>query len=474
MTATAAPPAAPVTVPPRRRRRWHRLVLPFALAAVLLTVTAVTREVDQPDATDRGFLSPVATGDDGGSRLAEALRGQGVTVQRETDTLRALVALDTGPATLFVPVPQLLHPDTVGALGKLPAGRRLVLVDPSLPVLESVDLPVVRADRRWATRAVAPDADGVPCPLPEATRAGTAAAQLQRYAPPRGFAATLDTCYSGGLVHLPWAADVVVIGASDPFRNDRIGEWGNRALATGLLGGHGRVVWLDLDGPAPPPHFGTGTGNGEPAWSPTPGGSTTYDGGTGEGDGGRPGDGYPGGSGNPGDAGNDPSDGEDQEQEQAQPPERQNPLWAAFPAWFWALLVQLALVALLVVLWRARRLGPPVAEPLPVRVRSAETVLGRARLYQRARARGPAADTLRAAALDRLSARLNLPATTPPTEVAALVAARAGGTPDEAHELLYGGEPSSDAELLALARSLDRVTRTVAAPPDHPTEGDHR
>ncbi|MEU5942642.1 DUF4350 domain-containing protein [Micromonospora sp. NPDC047548] len=468
MTATAAPPAAPPTAPPppRRRYRWHRLVIPFALAAMLLTVTVVTRAVDQPDATERGFLSPVATGDDGGSRLAGALRGQGVTVQRETDTLRALLALDGRPATLFVPAPELLHPDTVGALGDLPAGSRLVLVDPSRRVLESVDLPLVPADRRWATRAVAPDTDGVPCPLPEAARAGTAAARLQRYAPPRGFAATLRSCYSGGLVHLPWAADVVVIGASDPFRNDRIGEWGNRALATGLLGGHGRVVWLDLDGPAPPPHFGTGS-SGEPAWSPTPGGSTTYGGGTGDGHGGQPSEGHPGGS------DGDPSDGDDQ-QEQAQRPDRQNPLWAAFPAWFWALLVQLALAALLVVLWRARRLGPPVAEPLPVRVRSAETVLGRARLYQRARARGPAADTLRAAALDRLLTRLNLPATTPLTEVSALVAARTGGTPEQAHELLYGDAPTSDAELLELARSLDRVTRTVAAPPDHPTEGDHR
>ncbi|MEV0805224.1 DUF4350 domain-containing protein [Micromonospora sp. NPDC050200] len=466
MTATAAPPATTPTAPPppRRRRRWHRLAIPFALATVLLTVTVVTHAVDQPDPTERGFLSPVSAGDDGGSRLAEALRGQGVTVQRETDTLRALLALDGRPATLFVPAPELLHQDTVGALGDLPAGSRLVLVDPSRRVLESVDLPLVPADRRWAALAVAPDTDGVPCPLPEAARAGTAAARLQRYAPPPGFAGTLHSCYSGGLVHLPWSADVVVIGASDPFRNDRIGEWGNQTLATGLLGGHGRVVWLDLDGPAPPPHFGTGS-SGEPAWSPTPGGSTTYDGGTGNGHGGQPGHGHPGNSGD--------SDDDDQ-QEQAQRPDPPNPLWAAFPAWFWALLIQLALAALLAALWRARRLGPPVAEPLPVRVRSAETVLGRARLYQRARARGPAADTLRAAALDRLSARLNLPATAPPAQVAALVAARAGGTPDEAHELLYGAEPSSDTELLELARSLDRMTRTVAASPDHPTEGDHR
>ncbi|SCG42847.1 DUF4350 domain-containing protein [Micromonospora halophytica] len=466
MTATAAPPA-PVpakTAPVRRRRRWHRIVIPFALATVLVTVTLLTHAADQPDAGDRGFLSPVATGDDGGSRLAEALRGQGVTVQRETDTLRALLALDGRPATLFVPAPELLHPDTVGALGDLPAGSRLVLVDPSRRVLESVDLPVAPTDRRWAARAVDPEADGRPCPLPEADRAGTAAVRLQGYAAAGGYAGDLRRCYSGGLVHLPWAADVVVIGASDPFRNDRIGEWGNEALSTGLLGVRGRVVWLDLDGPAPPPHFGTGS-SGPPAWSPAPGGSTTWGDGSGTGDGGPAG----GGPGGPGDGG----DSDEQDRADGPQPE-ENPLWSAFPPWFWALLLQLALAALLVVLWRARRLGPPVGEPLPVQVRAAETVLGRARLYQQARARGPAAGTLRAATLDRLLTRLNLPATTPPAEVAAFVAARAGGTADEVHELLYGAEPSTDAELLALARSLDRVTRTVTAAPDHPTEGDPR
>ncbi|MGC5018353.1 DUF4350 domain-containing protein [Micromonospora sp. DT47] len=469
MIATAAPaPPAPATTTASRRRRRHRVLIPLALAAVLFTVTLVTRSVDQPDPAERGFLSPVATGDDGGSRLAGALRGRGVTVQRETDTLRALVALDGGSATLFVPSPELLHQDTVGALGALPAGSRLVLVDPSRRVLESAELPLLPADRRWAARAVGPDTDGRPCPLPEATRAGTAAALLQRYAPPPGRTVSLDRCYSAGLVRVPWSTDVVVIGASDPFRNDRIADWGNEALATGLLGVHRRVVWLDLDGPAKPPEFGTGT-SGEPAWSPTPGGSTTWDGGSGTGRGDGTGD---------GDSSKGGGDRQGQQQgereDRAEGSDPRNPLWDAFPAWFWALLVQLALAALLVVLWRARRLGPPVAEPLPVRVRSAETVLGRARLYQRARARGPAAGTLRAAALDRLLTRLNLPGTAPPAEVAALVAGRTGDTPEQVHELLYGADPDSDAELLELARSLDRVTRTVTAAPDHPTEGDHR
>ncbi|WP_083733324.1 DUF4350 domain-containing protein [Actinomadura sp. CNU-125] len=49
--------------------------------------------------------------------------------------------------------------------------------------------------------------------------------------------------------------------------------------------------------------------------------------------------------------------------------------------------LELLVAVLLVALWRARRLGPVVAEALPVVVRSAETVEGRARLYRASRTR---------------------------------------------------------------------------------------
>ncbi|MER5332995.1 DUF4350 domain-containing protein [Micromonospora sp. NPDC002717] len=461
--ATAAQPAPKAGDAPRRRRRRHRLLIPLGLTALLLTTTLVTHAVDQPDPTDRGFLSPVATGDDGGSRLAEALRERGVTVQRETDTLRALLAARSGPATLFVPAPALLHPDTVFALGSLPSATRLVLVDPPRRVLDAIPLPVEPAGRRWAAQAVEPDARGLPCPMPELRQLGRAAVGLQRYAVTPGGSAPVQFCFDGGLARLLRVPEsVVVVGASDPFRNDRIDEWDNRAFATALLGGAGRVVWLDLDGQAPPPTFGSGT-SGSPAWSPTPGGSTEY-GGPG---GGRPG-GPGGGNGNPGGpGGGSDDDGDDSHADSSDPP---NPLWSAFPGWFWALLVQLAVAALLAALWRARRLGPPAPEPLPVTVRSAETVLGRARLYEKAGARDAAARTLRTAARDRLLPRLNLPPTAPPAEVAAAVAARTGDGPGRTEELLYGGTPDTDQDLLELARALDRLTRTVAP---HPPDGPH-
>ncbi|MEU7993968.1 DUF4350 domain-containing protein [Micromonospora sp. NPDC049060] len=464
--ATAVPPAPRADVAPRRRRRWHRLLIPLGLAAALLATTLITHAVDQPDPGDQGFLSPVATGDDGGSRLADALRGQGVTVQRETDTLRALLAARGGAATLFVPAPTLLHPDTVGALDSLPSTTRLVLVDPSRRVLEAVRLlPVQPAGRRWAAQAVGPDARGLPCPLPELRQLGRVAVGLQRYALAPGASAPVGFCFADGLALLPRVPEsTVAVGASDPFRNDRIDEWDNRAFATALLGGTGRVVWLDLDGPEPPPVFGDGS-SGSPAWSPTPGGSTGYDGpgggtGTGDGDGdGRPGD--------PGGETDDDSEGRGEDR--AGRPDPPNPLWSAFPGWLWALLAQLALAALLAALWRARRLGPPAVEPLPVTVRSAETVLGRARLYEKAGARDAAARTLRSAALDRLTPRLHLPPTAPPADVAAAVAARTGDDPRWTDEVLHGAGPETDQDLLDLARALDRLTR-VAAPhaPDGP------
>lgn len=121
-----------------------------------------------------------------------------------------------------------------------------------------------------------------------------------------------------------------------------------------------------------------------------------------------------------------------------------------------------ALVAVLVTaLWRARRLGPVVAEPLPVVVPAAETVEGRARLYRRGRARERAATVLRAAARDRLVVALGLPRGAAPGEVVAAVSRSVARPPVEVGALLYGAEPDTDASLAGLAGALDALEQEV-------------
>src|SRR5205807_3917811 len=105
------------------------------------------------------------------------------------------------------------------------------------------------------------------------------------------------------------------------------------------------------------------------------------------------------------------------------------PIWLLLPPWAWAALGLLGLAAFGYALARARRLGPPVSEPLPVAVRAAETVEGRGRLYRQAKARDVALNTLRGSALTRLVAALGLPPDADrPTLVAAVVART--GQPD--------------------------------------------
>lgn len=127
----------------------------------------------------------------------------------------------------------------------------------------------------------------------------------------------------------------------------------------------------------------------------------------------------------------------------------------------WVVL-QLALVGLLVALWRGRRLGALVAEQLPVVVRASETVEGRGRLYRSRRAQDRAADALRTGALQRLLPRLGLTATAAPPEVVAAIAARSGADPDAVGRALFGPTPTTDGDLVDLARQLDDIERQVA------------
>jgi hypothetical protein len=126
----------------------------------------------------------------------------------------------------------------------------------------------------------------------------------------------------------------------------------------------------------------------------------------------------------------------------------------------WALLQGTVAVALLM-LWRARRLGRVVPEPLPVVIRASETVEGLGRLYRAARARGRAATSLRSATLTRLAPRLGLRRDDGTAAMVNAVCARTGRSTTAVAELLYGPEPKDDRALVALADQLDILEAEV-------------
>jgi hypothetical protein len=127
----------------------------------------------------------------------------------------------------------------------------------------------------------------------------------------------------------------------------------------------------------------------------------------------------------------------------------------------WVVL-QLCLAVALLALWKGRRIGPLIAEQLPVVVRASETVEGRGRLYRSRRARDRAAKALRTAALQRMTPRVGLGHDATPPAVVTAVAQRCGLSPQAVAHILFGPPPANDPDLVTLAHELDNIERQVA------------
>jgi len=124
--------------------------------------------------------------------------------------------------------------------------------------------------------------------------------------------------------------------------------------------------------------------------------------------------------------------------------------------------LQLCVGVALLALWKGRRIGPLVAEQLPVVVRASETVEGRGRLYRSRRVRDRAAEALRTATLQRMMPRLGLGHDAEPPAVAQAVAERCGLDPQTVAHTLFGPPPANDPDLVNLAHELDDIERQVA------------
>lgn len=136
------------------------------------------------------------------------------------------------------------------------------------------------------------------------------------------------------------------------------------------------------------------------------------------------------------------------------------------PDWLAPLSIWLLVVGILAVLWKARRDGPLVEEPLPVSVKAAETALGRARLYQDARAFERAAGNLRSATLNRLAQKYRLGPQATSEAVVLAILTHSALAESEVRRILSRTVPTSESrflvwsqELAALERELDELER---------------
>ncbi len=134
------------------------------------------------------------------------------------------------------------------------------------------------------------------------------------------------------------------------------------------------------------------------------------------------------------------------------------------PPWVGFLGLWLAVIALLAVLWRGRRLGPLVFEPLPVVVKAVETAEGRARLYQDSRAVGRAADNLRAGTLTRLAKHFRLGPEAGAQAVLDAVSRKVTRPAQELRTVLLDHRPRSESELVHWAQSIEKLEQEATAP----------
>jgi hypothetical protein len=134
------------------------------------------------------------------------------------------------------------------------------------------------------------------------------------------------------------------------------------------------------------------------------------------------------------------------------------------PDWFSPGLILATSAVVFLCLWRGRRLGRLVTEPLPVVVRAVETTESRGRMYRKSRDRSRALTVLQLATRRRLAAYLGLSTSSPTISVAAASAAVSGRTYDEVLDLLSTSEAQDDASLLERANTLAALEKEVRTP----------
>ncbi|MEU4363696.1 DUF4350 domain-containing protein [Promicromonospora sp. NPDC023987] len=414
-TAVAGSSTGPVDEPPvvigddstgrsRAASTWRRLRWPLTVLAAIALLVLFLAVVRPPTSADP--YAPDNPEENGGMAVAEVLKDQGVRITHVTTVADAVAAAGPDSTLLVTPNPGFFADDQISSLNR--TGADLVVL--------GGDYTMVAAVSRNTLDSTYGETDGpVPpqCDDPTAQAAGEVTLRPGLYDVSDGAdgdAVRPVLCWPDGLGAYAYARldfpDRSVTLVDDPavIRNGTVLDEGNAALALRMLGQHEDLVWL-----VPNP-MDVSTGDDEPT-----------------------------------------------------PAERGqiNPMMPPGSAPV-ALVVVLA--AVLLALWRVRRMGPLVVEDLPVLVRSSEATRGRARLYRAARARGHAAAGLRASTADRIASRLGLARSSDATSVVDSVVAATNRPSQQVADLLYGPPPADDAALAELARRLDILESEVHRP----------
>lgn len=127
------------------------------------------------------------------------------------------------------------------------------------------------------------------------------------------------------------------------------------------------------------------------------------------------------------------------------------------PEWYAPLVVLGILTALAAMLWRGRRLGRLVVEPLPVTIRTTETTRSRGRLYVAAADRQHSLAALQAGTRRRLAKRLSVPPGAPESVLVNAVAGVSGWPAQHVADLLFTVAAPGDEEFVARANALVKL-----------------
>lgn len=382
----------------RSAARWRTWRWPLGVVVVIvLAALAATLLGPRTSSVPLHVDNP---GPDGARAVAQVLGRQGVDVRRVTSA--AEVARHARPGTTVAVLGDApLHAATLDALAASGADLVLVAVDP-----EAVERLTDGAVRASTTGTVAAVPLVATCEAPDAVAAGTIAVSGSTYTlDPAARAGSATVCFP--LAEDPTVGAHVVVQRADGSRVDVLGSSDLVTNGTVTAEGNAALALRTLGRTA------------DLLWL-LPVSSSPAD------------DAAGGGS-----------------------------LFDLLPSPARAVTLLAVAVVLAAVAWRVRRLGPVVAEDLPVEVRAVEATYGRGRLYRRARAQGHAAAALRAGAADRLARRVGLPRSASGPALADAVARATGRPRDDVARVLHGPPPTDDAALAALTALLDQLEREV-------------